>query len=241
MWCDPSAFLEGNSQSAKTPSQNILYLASKNVSGGRTLFMDSLEKEAKYISISSHSLDDLKHYHREATQFFGAQLMLLKEAIPKITDDKLNKASVLLMSCGQTGAAILQLANQTDSFTSQAAMLSRAFMETIINFCYAGICDEKEYRAFILHPVYKHYHSISSFKMEDDLDYTDMGSVNNHLEERKKKQNDLKKIPIVQEALTLFSETKTNLNWTKKNLNERIDAIRKWGKLLDLFFTLSFG
>lgn len=187
---------------------------------------------------TTHSLDDLKRYHNEATQFFGAELMLLKEAIPKITDDKLAKPAVLLISCGQTGAALLQLANQTDSFTSEAVMLARAFMEKITNFCYVGVCDEKEYRAFILHPIYKHYHNVGSPKMEDNFDWT-IESIIASVAARKEKQEKLKKIPIVQEALTIFSDTKTHLPWTKKKLSERIEVIEKWGKLLDVFFTIS--
>jgi hypothetical protein len=198
-----------------------------------------LKKEKIYKNVSTYSLDDLKHYHNEATQFFGSQLMLLKKAIPKVKDDRLAKVAVLLMSCGRTGAAVLQLANQTDTFTSQSAMLARSFMETIINFCYAGICDETEYRAFILHPIYRHYHNIDSIRMEDDLDFDNLDSITKNIEAKKEKQNELKKIAIVQEALEIFSETKSNLNWTKKNLNQRIDAIEKWGKLLDVFFTIS--
>lgn len=183
---------------------------------------------------TTHSLDDLKRYHTEATHFFASELMLLKEAIPKIGDERLGKAALLLISCGQTGAALLQLANQTDTFTSESIMLSRAFMEKITNFCYAGICDEKEYRAFILHPIYKHYHNAGLPKMEDDLDFMVENSI-----ARKEKQKKLKKIPIVQEALTLFSETNIHLKWTKKTLNQRIDTIAKWGKLGDVFFTIN--
>jgi hypothetical protein len=134
-------------------------------------FPKANERTQDKMSIS-HSLDDLKRYHKEATQFFASELMLLKEAIPKITDDRLAKAAVLLISCGQTGAALLQLANQTDSFTSESMMLARSFMEKITNFCYVGICDEKEYRAFILHPIYKHYHNIASPKIEDEIDFS---------------------------------------------------------------------
>lgn len=95
----------------------------------------------------------MKNYHDEATQFFDSQLMLLKNVIPKISDDRIAKAAVLLISRGQTGAVVLQLSNQTDSFTREAAMLARAFMETITNFCYVSICDDAEFRAFILHPI----------------------------------------------------------------------------------------
>ena len=182
----------------------------------------------------THSLHDLKQYHNEAMLFFGSELMLLKEVIPKITDDKLKKAATLLISCGQTGAALLQLANQTENFTSESVMLARAFIEKITNFCYVGICDENEYRAFILHPIYKHYHNSGSPKMEDDLE-----SIAENALARKEKQKQLKTIPIVQEALEMFSETKPYLNWTKKNMNQRIGAIKNWGKLLDVFFTIN--
>lgn len=163
---------------------------------------------------TTHSLDNLKRYHNEATQFFASELMLLKEAISKITDDRLAKAAVLLISCGHTGAALLQLANQTDTFSTESVMLARSFMEKMTNFCYVGICDEKEYRAFILHPIYKHYHLAGKPKMEDDLDTLAENSA-----VLRKKQEKLKKLPIVQEALAIFSETKSNLNWTKKTLS----------------------
>ena len=191
-------------------------------------------QERTYKSISTHSLDDLKRYHNEATQFFGSQLLLLKEVIPKIKDDRTAKAATLLISCGQTGAAVLQLANQTDTFTSQAAMLARAFMETITNFCYVCICDETEYRRFILHPVYKHYHNIVFPKIEDDTEL-----MIEKYEERKEKQKELKKIAVVQEALAMFSETKSYKPWTNTKLHERIEAIEKWGKLMDFFFTIN--
>jgi len=196
----------------------------------------TLKKEKTYKDVSTHSLVDLKKYHNEATRFFASQLMMLKEVIPKITDERQSKAALLLISCTQTGAALLQLANQTDSFTSESVMLARAFMEKITNFCYVSICDEKEYRAFILHPIYKHYHNVGSFQREDEIDFE-------HLEEyakaKREKQEKLKGISIVQEALTMFSETKPYMNWTNKKLHERIEVIEKWGKLLDVFFTLS--
>lgn len=183
---------------------------------------------------TTYNLNDLKIYHNEAIQFFGSELILLKEVIPKIVDDRLAKTAVLLISCGQTGAALLQLASQTDRFTSESVMLTRAFMEKITNFCYVGVCDEKEYRSFILHPIYKHYHNLGFPKMEDDLNF-----IAENVAARKEKQEKLKKNPIVQEALEMFSETKSNLNWTKKNLNQRIEVIKKWGKLMDVFFTIN--
>jgi hypothetical protein len=181
-----------------------------------------------------HSLENLKQYHNEATQFFGSELMLLKEAIPKINDEKLQKIATLLISCGQTGAALLQLANQTEHFTSESVMLARAFIEKITNFCYVAICEDHEYRAFILHPIYKYYHTSGSPKFGDDLEL-----IEENVLRRKEKQEQLKKIPIVQEALEMFSKTKANMNWTKKNMNQRIEAIENWGKLLDVFFSIS--
>ncbi|MFW0714433.1 DUF5677 domain-containing protein [Pedobacter sp. N23S346] len=184
--------------------------------------------------VSTHTLDDLKNYHNEAISFFGSELMLLKEVIPKIKNERIGKAGVLLISCGQTGAALLQLASQTDSFTTQSAMLAHAFMETITNFCYVGVCDEHEYRAFILHPIYKQYHNIDNFRIEDDLNlYIE------NISSRKDKQSKFKEISIVKEALEVFSETKPNLNWTKKTLFQRIEVLEKWGKFMDVFFTIN--
>lgn len=187
-------------------------------------------------SVSGHSIEDLKHYHQEAIKFFSSELMMLQEVISKITDERQLKATVLLMSCTQTGAALLQLANQTDSFTTESIMLSRAFMEKITNFCYVSICEEKEYRAFILHPIYKHYHYVGSIKREDSIDFA-------HLEDeakaRKEKQEELKKNPVMHEALQIFSEKNAKLNWSKKTLDQRIQVLEKWGKFFDVFFKLS--
>lgn len=206
-----------------------------------------MKKKKSNNSVSGHSLEDLKHFHQEASNFFASELMMLKEVIPKISDERQAKAALLLISCTQTGAALLQLANQTNTFTSESVMLSRAFMEKITNFCYVSICEEKEYRAFILHPIYKYYHSIGALKY-DDLEFAWESGLNNgdfmdRLNEQKnrrlREQDNLKKSALVKEALEIFSETKPNLPWTRKSLNERIKTIEKWGKLMDVFFTLS--
>lgn len=183
-----------------------------------------------------HSLENLKHYHNEAIQFFGSELILLKESIPKITDDRISKTATLLVSGGQTGAAFLQLASQVECFTGESVMLARSFMETVTNFCYASVCDEKEYRAFILHPIYKYYHKVGLHLMDEINDYN---TYHEHVDAIEKKREKLKEIPIMQEALAMFSETKPNLTWTKKSLNERIKALEEWGKFLDPFFSLN--
>jgi hypothetical protein len=183
---------------------------------------------------TTHSIEDLKHYHNEATQFFAAQLMLLKEGIPKIADKRIAQAGTLLMSSGQTGAALLQLSSQTDVFTKEVVMLARAFIEAMTNFCYVSICDEKEYRAFILHPIYKRYHRIGSREIVGSI-----VDLEKKIAARKQEQEAFKKNPIVKAALELFSETNANLNWTKKNLRQRIAAIKEWGKVLDFFFSIS--
>lgn len=185
---------------------------------------------------TTHSLENLKHYHNEAIQFFGSELILLKESIPKITDDRISKTATLLVSGGQTGAAFLQLASQVECFTGESVMLARSFMETVTNFCYASVCDEKEYRSFILHPIYKYYHNVGHHLMDEINDYN---TYHEHVDALIKKREKLKEIPIVQEALAMFSETKPNLTWTKKSLNERIKALEEWGKFLDPFFSLN--
>jgi hypothetical protein len=185
-----------------------------------------LEKEKSYKSVSGHSVEDLRRYHNEATDFFGAELMMLKYVIPKIIDERQSKIAVLLISCTQTGAALLQLANQTESYTSESVMLSRAFMEKITNFCYVSICDEKEYNAFMLHPIYKQYHYIGSVKRDDDTNYDRLEEA---AKKRKEKQEKFRENIIVQEALDIFSDKNPKLNWSKKTLHQRIEALGKWG------------
>jgi len=180
---------------------------------------------------NTHSLDDLKQYQNEAKQFFTAQLWMLKAVIPMITDDRISKTSTLLLSAGHTGSALLELSDRTESFAGEQIMLARSVMEKVTNFIYASICDEDEYRAFVLHPIYKHYHLAGSYNMADCF-----GKTPAEIEARLENQKNLKKIPVGQEALTIFSETKPNLKWTKKTMDERISAITKWGKLLDVFF-----
>jgi hypothetical protein len=183
---------------------------------------------------TSHSLENLKYYHQQATQFFASEIMMLKNVQSKITDQRIGQAATLLRSACNTGAALLQLVNQTDIFRSQSVMLARSFMETVINFCYASICDEKEFRAFVLHPVYKQYHNAGNPSMADDLD-----ELQENIKKREDVQAKLREKAIVQEALSIFSATKPGMTWTKKRLGERIQAIEAWGKVLDVFFTIS--
>lgn len=182
----------------------------------------------------THTLDHLKKLHKEAIRFFTAELSMIRPVIAAIKDERLTKTATLLFSSGQTGTALIQLAEQTDSFTSETVMLARSFMEKLTNFCYANICDEREYRAFLLHPIYKQYHHAGVPDIGDDPE-----KWKENYEANRKKQEKLKDIPIIQEALTIFSETKSNLNWTKTTMAQRIEAIQKWGKLMDTFFFLS--
>lgn len=182
----------------------------------------------------THSLEDLKRYHQEACNFFAAELTMLKEVLNLITDKKHAETSILLMSAGQTGAALLQLASQVDVFNSESTMLGRSFIEKLTNFCYLSVCEEDEYRRFILHPVYKQYHLTGSMNWEDNIEDYDR-----YIADKKEEQARLKQIPLVQEALGLFSETKNNLNWTKKTISQRIKVLQQWGKMLDVFFFIN--
>jgi hypothetical protein len=148
-------------------------------------------------------------------------------------------------------------------------MLSRAFMEKITNFVYACICDDKEYRAFILHPFYKQYYIMGKLD-EDDMQFEENSLFNKDAFlkkqiSRRENQEIFKKNPIVQEALEIFSlrrrgmnklekqewakktldqrieeiEKWANVPWTDKSMDKRIEVIEKWGKCLDVFFRLS--
>lgn len=72
-------------------------------------------------------------------------------------------------------------------------------METITNFCYASICDEKEYRAFMLHPAYKYYHSITAPRIDDDWE-----RIAETYAARKQKQEELKKASCYTRSLSII-------------------------------------
>ncbi len=157
---------------------------------------------------TTHSLENLKHYHNEAIQFFGSELMLLKEAISKISDERISKTATLLVSGGQTGAALLQLASQVECFSGETVMLARSFMETITNFCYASVCNEKEYRAFILHPVYKYYFKVGFHSMEEINNYETYQACRGHKEKKRR----IKTNPYCSRSLGNVFGNKTQFN-----------------------------
>jgi hypothetical protein len=99
-----------------------------------------LERKIQYKSVSGHSLDDLKLHHSEATKFFASQLMLLKEAIPNISDERQGKVATLLISCTQTGAALLQLAHQPTALQpNQLCFHERLWKKLQILFMHAYV------------------------------------------------------------------------------------------------------
>ncbi len=184
---------------------------------------------------TTHSLEDLKNYHGEAIKFFGSELMLLKDVIPLVNGDRMKESATLLISCGQTGAALFQLATQVDTFIAPATMLARSFLETIVNFCYANVCDDTEYRRFLLHPIYKLYFTTDRPQLGNSVETLEKNAAVIYEKRAKLKTN-----TVVQEALSLFSESKPNLKWTNKSLDDRIEAIKQYADCyIDIFLTLS--
>ncbi len=183
---------------------------------------------------AKHLLSDLVDHHKKARQFFAGELALLKEAIPKIDEGRMGKASVLLVSAGQTGTALFVLAGEVTMFSGEVAMLARAFMEKVTNFCYVCVCDAEEFRRFELHPAYRYYHNIGLPMIEDTLG----GNILDATDAKKEKQQKLRSIPVFEEALKVFSATQSRMNWTTRSLDKRIDVITASGKMLDIFFTI---
>ncbi|SDH36806.1 hypothetical protein SAMN04487996_13439 [Dyadobacter soli] len=65
---------------------------------------------------------------------------------------------------------IASISCPTDYFTSESVILARSFIEKVTNFCYASLFDSEEYRAFVLHPLFKRYDIMSMPTMQDSLD-----------------------------------------------------------------------
>lgn len=125
---------------------------------------------------------------------------------------KANTVRVLLSSMCSTGSAILELSDKPEYFYCEMIMLARSFIEKGINFCYLNICNEEELEKFLLHPLYKSY---SRLKQEKSA-WNHRIKINYEWKVNLENQS-------LQRALILFP--KENLNWSKKNIHEKLNEV----------------
>ncbi|MFC5703212.1 DUF5677 domain-containing protein [Cohnella faecalis] len=91
-------------------------------------------------------------------------------------------------------------------------MLSRGFVERLVNFCYLLVCDESKYKVFMLHTSQKAYRKL------DRSITIPQGSV-----QIKFSGQQHVTIPNLQESIDLFTSKsgKEISHWTKVSLDDR--------------------
>lgn len=169
--------------------------------------------------MSDISNSELKFGSQEVSEIFNQFLLTQTIILKSVLDTKLIKKAkeivIILASACNTSTAIIELGKKTDYFYNETVMLSRAFIEKIINFCYLMICDSDEYEKFILHALYKSYQNLDRERFTSNKKVSILFNG--------KSQIDLNDNPKLKRALELFP--KKRMNWTKKDINKRINLI----------------
>ena len=163
---------------------------------------------------SSYVEDSL--YLTELRKFFWCQLTVLKGLWKAKLKGRAEEIKIVLGSSCCTGWAIYELGEDYERYYAEMMMLARSFIEKIINFCYVMICDEREYKKFLLHPLYRAYHQMKKSKHAGDV----------KLEIKFSGRHLIKNNPKVAEALSLFSESDPRKNWTDKNLDKKVAVLK---------------
>jgi hypothetical protein len=143
---------------------------------------------------------------------------LVRKVLTLDIGSKLSQIKILLATCSNTAQAIVQLSHNSEYFFSEMIVLSRAFVEKSINFCYLAICDESEYDNYLKYTIQKSYRKLD--RSEKCLN-TSLGikysGASSYLESN----------PEIQEAVTQFTSKngKEITRWTKANIQKRIEII----------------
>jgi len=162
-------------------------------------------------------LEKSKFYLEELRKFFWCQLTILKGLFKCKLKGRAEEVKIVLGSTCCTGWAIYELGRDYERYYAEMMMLARSFIEKIINFCYVMVCDETEYKKFLLHPLYRAYHQMEKSKHAGDVKLS-IKFLGRHF---------IKNNPKVSEALRLFSENNPRLNWSDKNLDQKVAIIKE--------------
>jgi len=165
----------------------------------------------------SDELDKSKFYLEELRKFFWCQLTILKGLWNAKLKGRAKEVKIVLGSSCCTGWAIYELGRDYERYYAEMMMLARSFIEKIINFCYVVICDDTEYKKFLLHPLYRAYHQMEKSKYAGNIKLS-IKFLGRHF---------IKNNPKVSEALRLFSESNPRLKWSNKNIDEKVALIKE--------------
>jgi hypothetical protein len=143
---------------------------------------------------------------------------LVRKALTLDIGSKLSQIKILLATCSNTAQAIVQLSHNSEYFFSEMIVLSRAFVEKSINFCYLAVCDEAEYDNYLKYTIQKSYRKLDrSVQCADTSLGIKYGGNSSYLESN----------PEIQEAVNQFTSKngKEITRWTRASIEKRIEII----------------
>lgn len=154
--------------------------------------------------------------------YLFAQTSILKNVVKKRINNKSDKIKVLLASSCNTATAICLLGNENEYFYNEMIILSRGYIEKLINYCYLTVCDEKEYQNYIKHSIQKSYR-----KLDRSI------KVGNHKISVSYSGKEAIKTDRILEALNEFTSQhgKEITHWTKMSIEERLNVISEKTKI----------
>lgn len=165
--------------------------------------------------MNSKTLFGSKEISRHLSNFLLAQSSILKGVVNQKLDKRAEEVKVVLASACNTATAIAELGKKEEYFYNEAVMLSRSFIEKTINFCYLMVCDDKDFEKFVLHALYKSYKNLDRSRWTEKQ----------KLSIKFKGKTDIENNPKLKKALKFFPKDK--MNWTKLDINKRVNYIGK--------------
>ena len=162
-----------------------------------------------------------EEYTSKLHEFFVSQATLLRQLASSKLSGRSAELMPVLMAASYTCLAMSLLTPHP--LLNECFMLSRAFLERVINCCYLMVCDEDELRRFQLHTVQKAYRKL-------DREVT-AGEESFRL--RFSGEIDKKSIPQLQEALDTFTSRSGReiTHWSSTTLSDRIRVIGERSKV----------
>lgn len=159
---------------------------------------------------------------KECTELFinylQAQSSILMGATSRpFGDSRTKELKIVLGSITQTATSIAILSRH--SFSNEATMLARSFIEKAVNFCYLMVCSEEEYQNYVQYSRQKMFRKLDR-KIE-------LGGARVGLSIAEKDK--IKISPELQASLDKFTGEKggEKTRWTRKTINERLEKVAK--------------
>lgn len=141
-----------------------------------------------------------------------------------------------LASCLNTAVGVTKLLRNDTHTENESYMLMRSLLEKLVNFHYLKVSGEVERERYKLHPFYKVYHNT----MRDYA--TDNTAVRL---EWNGDRNSMRAVPEIRRALTLFSDSNSRMDWTRKTFRQRVNRVVNAGSvragILEISALLSYG